>query len=94
VKSYGTRLATLIGSASTLAELGAEILPGVYEAELSYLVDQEWALSAEDILWRRSKLRLHLPADAGAILDGWLAQYRAGAGLRQPELLVAGTQPG
>ena len=94
VKSYGTRLATLIGSASKLAELGAEILPGVYEAELSYLVDQEWALSAEDILWRRSKLRLHLPADAGAILDGWLAQYRAGAGLRQPELLVAGTQPG
>jgi len=40
----------------------------LYEAEVAYLVDQEWARSAEDILWRRSKLGLHLPAETKAAL--------------------------
>jgi glycerol-3-phosphate dehydrogenase len=93
VKSYGTRLHTLIGSARNLAELGAEILPGVYEAELSYLVDQEWATSAEDILWRRSKLRLHLPANASAVLDDWLAHYRQRA-VQPDRTAVHSAQPG
>ena len=93
VKTYGTRLHTLIGSARSLAELGAEILPGVYEAELRYLVDQEWALSADDILWRRSKLRLHLPANASTVLDAWLAQYRKAAPSARPVPDTASAQP-
>jgi glycerol-3-phosphate dehydrogenase len=92
VKTYGTRLHTLIGSARSLAELGAEILPGVYEAELSYLVDQEWATSAEDILWRRSKLRLHLPANASTVLSDWLARY--GQATPQAKTLASSPQPG
>ena len=93
VKSYGTRLHTLIGSARSLADLGEEVLPGVYEAELSYLVDQEWATSAEDILWRRSKLRLHLPANASAVLTDWLARYRQRA-VQPDSTAVHSAQPG
>ena len=46
--------------------------PGVFAAELAYLRDQEWARTAEDVLWRRSKLGLHLdPAQRQAVAD-WL----------------------
>ncbi|OWY38076.1 glycerol-3-phosphate dehydrogenase [Xenophilus sp. AP218F] len=78
-RAYGTRVAKLIGQAGNLAELGAEILPGLYEAELRYLVDAEWAGASEDILWRRSKLKLHLPANAAEVIDNWLAAQTAAA---------------
>jgi glycerol-3-phosphate dehydrogenase len=52
---------------------GAEIAPGLFESELRHLVEQEWACSADDVLWRRSKLGLHYTAaERGAVAD-WLA---------------------
>ncbi|GGY23858.1 glycerol-3-phosphate dehydrogenase [Paludibacterium paludis] len=71
-RAYGSRLHRVLDGARSLADLGEEILPGLYEAEIEYLVKSEWARMAEDILWRRSKLKLHLPADAETVLDGWL----------------------
>ncbi|MDH0341461.1 glycerol-3-phosphate dehydrogenase [Chromobacterium haemolyticum] len=71
-RAYGTRVARLIGEAAGLEQLGAELLPGLYEAELRYLADEEWATRSEDILWRRSKLKLHLPAHAAEVIDAWL----------------------
>ncbi|MFC3626910.1 glycerol-3-phosphate dehydrogenase [Vogesella amnigena] len=75
-RAYGSRVDSVLAGADSLAALGSEIQPGLYEAELRYLVDKEWAQSAEDILWRRSKLRLHLPAGADGAVDAWLAGYR------------------
>ncbi|MEO9385425.1 glycerol-3-phosphate dehydrogenase [Chromobacterium phragmitis] len=72
-RAYGTRVAKLIGKAGNLDGLGKEVLPGLYEAELAYLADAEWATRSEDILWRRSKLKLHLPANAAEVVDAWLA---------------------
>jgi glycerol-3-phosphate dehydrogenase len=72
--AYGTRCRDILGDAADTSGLGAEILPGLFERELYYLVAHEWARSAEDILWRRSKLGLHLPADAAQVLNAWLAQ--------------------
>ncbi|WP_047238130.1 glycerol-3-phosphate dehydrogenase [Chromobacterium subtsugae] len=72
-RAYGTRVGKLIGQAASLAELGEEVLPGLYAAELEYLAEQEWATRSEDILWRRSKLKLHLPANAAEVVDAWLA---------------------
>jgi glycerol-3-phosphate dehydrogenase len=43
---------------------------------LDYLVKNEWALSGVDILWRRSKLGLHLPADTAQRIDQWLANKK------------------
>ena len=74
VRSYGTRAERWLGDGSREA-LGAEILPGLYEAEVRYLLSQEWALNADDILRRRSKLALHLPPDAAQTLDDWIAHH-------------------
>jgi glycerol-3-phosphate dehydrogenase len=71
--AYGSRLEQLLGTAGSLGELGAEILPQLYERELEYLCREEFAQSAEDILWRRSKLGLHLLAADLSPLERWLA---------------------
>ncbi|MHA1152402.1 MAG: glycerol-3-phosphate dehydrogenase [Alphaproteobacteria bacterium] len=77
-RAYGTRVEVLLGSARGLADLGEDLGGGLHEAEADYLIDREWASKAEDILWRRSKLGLHLPQDGpqgGATrLDDWIAQ--------------------
>ena len=70
--AYGTRLERLLGTAGTLADLGSELLPQLYEREVEYLCREEFARTAQDILWRRTKLGLHLlNVDAGP-LERWL----------------------
>ncbi|MEO7493366.1 MAG: glycerol-3-phosphate dehydrogenase [Massilia sp.] len=71
--AYGTRITTMLAHCSRLADLGPEILPGLYAAEVEYLLLHELAVSADDILWRRTKLGLHLPAGSAQILELWLA---------------------
>ena len=70
-RSYGTRLERILGHARQLADLGVEVAPGVYEAELNLMRAEEWARSADDALWRRSKLGLHLDAQAQARIREW-----------------------
>ena len=81
-KAYGTRTEALVGEAEGLEDLGRPLGEGLYEAEADYLVRQEWARSAEDILWRRSKLGLHLPAETKETLSAWLSD-RSGSGDRR-----------
>ncbi len=76
-RAYGTRMARVIGEATVLTQLGEQILPGLYAAEVQYLLENEWAATADDILWRRSKLGLHLPATARDTLAQWLARQTA-----------------
>ncbi|NVD74441.1 glycerol-3-phosphate dehydrogenase [Duganella sp. BJB1802] len=82
-RAYGTRVHTLLGKKEDIAEMGEEIAPGLYAAEVEYLRRYEWARTAQDILWRRSKLGLHLPKDAGDKLQAWLVanpfQYKQAA---------------
>ena len=77
-RAYGTRIVKLIGAARNLAMMGEEVLPGLYEREIDYLCNYEWAHSARDILWRRSKLGLHLPPGSEAQLDAWLSDRGLG----------------
>jgi glycerol-3-phosphate dehydrogenase len=72
-RAYGSRMERILGAATSLADLGQEVLPGLHAAEIDYLCREEWAGTAEDILWRRSKLGLHLGPDAAEILQAWLA---------------------
>jgi glycerol-3-phosphate dehydrogenase len=61
-------------------QLGAEVAPGLFESELNYLHDQEWARSADDVLWRRTKLGLHYSAAQRAqVAQWWLARHGAPA---------------
>ncbi len=71
-RAYGTRTQVLLSGIRSLAELGEDFGGGLYEAEADYLVHHEWAMSAEDILWRRSKLGLHLSSEAEARMETWL----------------------
>ena len=59
-RNYGTLAADLVGDAGDLAGLGEDLGDGLYEAEVDYLIRREWARTAEDILWRRSKMGLHV----------------------------------
>jgi len=70
-RAYGSRVELLLAA----GELGAEVAPGLFETELSYLHDHEWARSAEDVLWRRSKLGLHFNAAQSAAVADWCAQH-------------------
>ena len=58
VRSYGTRVKDLLATARSLDDLGADLGHGLYAAEVDYLINHEWARTAQDILWRRSKLGL------------------------------------
>ncbi|WP_293267369.1 glycerol-3-phosphate dehydrogenase [Neptunomonas sp.] len=60
VRTYGTLSYTLINDASSLKCLGENFGAGLYSAEINYLLTYEWALTSEDILWRRTKLGLRL----------------------------------
>jgi glycerol-3-phosphate dehydrogenase len=70
---YGARVALLLAPG---ASPGEEVAPGLYAAELDYLHRHEWARSAEDVLWRRTKLGLHLGAqDRARVLQWWQARF-------------------
>ncbi|MBZ0142302.1 MAG: hypothetical protein K8F56_01890, partial [Rhodocyclaceae bacterium] len=68
----------VLGTAQTEAELGEHFGAGLYAAEVNYLTAHEWARTAEDILWRRTKCGLRIDA-AGC---GRLAQHLGEKGNR------------
>jgi glycerol-3-phosphate dehydrogenase len=74
--AYGTRLRDMIGGASGLDELGRHFGAGLYEIELRWLVEREFARTADDVLWRRTKLGLTMGADEKRAVEEWLASSR------------------
>lgn len=72
-RQYGAQVLHLLEGVQQRADLGAEIAPGVHEAELFYLRRQEWAFTGDDVLWRRTKLGLHLSADQREAVSRWMA---------------------
>ncbi|CAB3750969.1 glycerol-3-phosphate dehydrogenase [Paraburkholderia solisilvae] len=77
-RAYGTRAERVIGEAGSLADLGHAFTPDLYEAELRYLREVEWARTAYDVLWRRTKLGLHVEPDTrdavSREIDAWFAR--------------------
>lgn len=72
-RAYGSRSLDLIGRAASLTDLGPEVAPNLFEAELDYLCRVEWARNADDVLWRRSKLGLHYTPEQRAAVAGWFS---------------------
>jgi len=58
-RAYGSRVRTILRGCKRMADMGEDFGDGIYEAEIRYLVANEWAMTADDIFWRRSKLGLH-----------------------------------
>ena len=71
-RQFGTRAATLLGSAKRMEELGQMFGADLTQREVDYLVDNEWARTADDILWRRTKLGLRIGLGDKARLDAYL----------------------
>lgn len=74
VAHYGTLAKHIIGNAKALEDLGEELGEGLTVREVEYLCDREWARTAEDILWRRSKLGLRFSKAQCARLASFLQQ--------------------
>jgi len=74
-RAYGSRVTQILGESDSSDALGREVAPDLYETELRYLVAREWAVTADDVLWRRSKLGLRLNADAVRAVDEWLSVH-------------------
>jgi glycerol-3-phosphate dehydrogenase len=73
-RAYGTEVPTLLGEAPAPFDLGEDFGGGLHAREVDFLCDREWARTAEDILFRRSKLGLHVPGGTAERIDAYLAQ--------------------
>lgn len=74
--AYGTCIRAILKDARHLSDLGEYLGADLYEAEVKYLVTEEWARTSDDILWRRSKLGLFIDASYRNALDELLARKR------------------
>jgi glycerol-3-phosphate dehydrogenase len=73
VHGYGTRLDRILGEARNLEDLGARFAGDLTAAEVRYLMREEWAETADDVLWRRSKIGLHASREQTAALERFMA---------------------
>lgn len=79
-RCYGARVALMLPAGASAAALGDEVAPGLFEAELHYLRQHEWACTADDVLWRRTKLGLHLsPAQRERVAQWCRAHWQTAA---------------
>jgi glycerol-3-phosphate dehydrogenase len=72
INSYGTRTVKVLADAKSEQDLGQHFGHGLYQNEVDYLIQNEWALSADDILLRRTKLGLVFNEDEKNSLENWL----------------------
>jgi len=79
VNSYGTRAATILTGARRPEDLGHNFGYDLTEAEVAYLMAEEWAVTAGDVLWRRSWLGLRFSDDQRDVLDAWMSDRRGQA---------------
>ena len=73
VRAYGTEAALVLGGAASAADLGQDFGATLTETEVIWLMDREFARTAEDVVWRRSKLGLRLTPAQVETLDEWMA---------------------
>ncbi|WP_375449875.1 glycerol-3-phosphate dehydrogenase [uncultured Devosia sp.] len=76
MRLYGTRARAILGQAGSLQDLGTHFGADLYAAEVDYLVANEWARTAQDVLWRRTKLGLRVGPAEVERLEGYLAEVR------------------
>ena len=78
VRLYGTKATEAIGNARDAKQLGTHFGADLYEAEVRYLMEHEWALTAEDVLWRRTKRGLLFDNAATQALENFMAKAAGG----------------
>ncbi len=80
VRAYGTEAQEILGDASSAADLGQDFGATLTAAEVDWLMQKEYARTAEDVVWRRNKLGLRLTSGQIETLDAWMAKHRPSIG--------------
>ena len=75
INHYGSKSVNILGGANTEADLGNHFGHGLYQAEVEYLIKNEWAIKIDDILYRRTKLGLVFNPEEKEYLSSWLTDY-------------------
>ncbi len=75
VRAYGTDVDKLLGEARQLSDLGEDFGAGLYRREVEWLMTHEYARTAQDVVWRRSKLGLRMDEQQIARLDAWMHEH-------------------
>lgn len=84
VRAYGAEAEDVLGEARAAADLGRDFGATLTEAEVRWLLDREFARSAADILWRRSKLGLRMTEEQAAALEAFVQDQTIAAGTMTP----------
>ncbi|MFZ3580549.1 glycerol-3-phosphate dehydrogenase [Loktanella sp. DJP18] len=84
IRAYGTEAAAMLGQAGSAADLGPDFGATLTAREVRWLMDREFAQTAEDVVWRRNKLGLRLTQGQIAALDGWMNAEVTGQGTAKP----------
>ncbi|MDP2411123.1 MAG: glycerol-3-phosphate dehydrogenase [Pseudolabrys sp.] len=79
VRAYGTRVERMLGEAQSMDDLGPLLAGDLTGAEVRYMVEHEWAETADDVLWRRSKLGLKATPDDRIAINQFIASLRPAA---------------
>jgi glycerol-3-phosphate dehydrogenase len=77
LKAYGSEAFDLLGDAKTEGDLGQNFGSNLTEREVNWLIEREFANTAEDIIWRRSKLGLRMTSKEIDALDSWMVNSAA-----------------
>jgi glycerol-3-phosphate dehydrogenase len=72
IRGYGTLAPEVLGDAHSLADCGTHFGHGLTAAEVRFLTEREWAQTADDVLWRRTKLGLRLSPEQAAALRAYM----------------------
>ena len=83
IRTYGSLAPDMLGEARQKEDLGQDFGAGLREAEVKWLCEKEFAVTAEDILWRRTKLGLHFAPEQVKLLESWLAEQNRHKNIRK-----------
>jgi D-erythritol 1-phosphate dehydrogenase len=78
-RRHGTRSSRVLGDAATVADLGQHFGDTLFAAEIEYMIAHEWATTAEDLLWRRTKCGLHMTAPQRDAVSNYLRDRSRGS---------------
>jgi glycerol-3-phosphate dehydrogenase len=90
-RQYGSKVPQVLGEAKSVIALGRHFGAGLYEAEVRYLLREEWVRDADDILWRRTKRGLHMSTAEREGLAEWLAEQRPSAATKGGPTQITGS---
>lgn len=78
VRAYGSEVGDVLGTATSPQDLGVDFGATLTQREVEWLISNEYVQTADDVVWRRSKLGLRMSAEQMKRLDDWIADHQSG----------------